>query len=219
MNTVNIKKVSDLRGEEIHGIFAHAEEIAGMHSALTSSRGDYFKKRLLSKLSKPLEEKMVREFAEKSGIKDYKRHVHQLVKCGFVEQKSSSDKMWYTYRRTYNGEEAMAFVSKLERKFGTGRVKDLFKASLGINSTRLFLKVYSSTPKAFNGEKDIVYSPLEIGQMTSFLPRTIEGISASDKLDGGGLVSYMEDGNVHVNPRRSTAFYQYLKGLYSLLPR
>lgn len=38
-----------------------------------------------------------------------------------------------------------------------------------------------------------------------------------DKLDGAGLVSYMDDGNIHVNPRRSTAFYAYLRKLYQLL--
>ncbi len=40
-----------------------------------------------------------------------------------------------------------------------------------------------------------------------------------DKLDDAGLVSYMDDGNIHVNPRRSTAFYAYLRKLYQLLAK
>ena len=48
--------------------------------------------------------------------------------------------------------------------------------------------------------------------------RSVEGISSMDKLDDAGLVSYMDDGNIHVNPRRSTAFYSYLRKLYRLLP-
>ena len=49
--------------------------------------------------------------------------------------------------------------------------------------------------------------------------RGVEGVSAIDKLDDAGLTSYLEDGNVHVNPRRSTAFYHYLRNLYILLAR
>ncbi len=49
--------------------------------------------------------------------------------------------------------------------------------------------------------------------------RSIEGISSMDKLDDAGLVSYLDDGQIHVNPRRSSAFYAYLKKLYQLLAR
>ena len=40
-----------------------------------------------------------------------------------------------------------------------------------------------------------------------------------DKLDDAGLVSYLDDGNIHVNPRRSTAFYAYLRKLYELIAK
>jgi len=77
------------------------------------------------------------------------------------------------------------------------------------------LKIYGSDK--LPAGKDIIYTPLEIGQISAFLPRTVEGIAAVDKLDSAGLVSYLDDGNIHVNPRRSTAFYYYLKGLFQLL--
>ena len=64
---------------------------------------------------------------------------------------------------------------------------------------------------------EVIYTPLEIGQLIRVFARSVEGISPLDKLDDAGLVSYMEDGNIHVNPRRSTAFYAYLKKLHQML--
>ena len=65
--------------------------------------------------------------------------------------------------------------------------------------------------------REIIYTPLEIGQLMRLFARSVEGISSMDKLYDAGLVSYLDDGNIHVNPRRSTAFYAYLKKLYQLL--
>ena len=67
--------------------------------------------------------------------------------------------------------------------------------------------------------REILYTSLEIGQLFRIFARSIEGVSAIDKLDDAGLTSYLEDGKVHVNPRRSTAFYHYLRNLYFLFAR
>lgn len=209
------KHIEDLQGDVIKGIFSNADKVAELHATLTSPRGGYLKKRLLSRLVNPLEEKEVRRISEESGVREYKRHIHKLIKFGLVEQKADLKTGEYVYRRTYDGEDVFNAMRQLEGKMGLDRAIKLYEESLGKNSLRLFLKIYG-LPKEFTGE-DIVYTPLEIGQISSFLPRTIEGISAIDKLDGAGLVSYLEDGNVHVNPRRSTLFYRYLKHLYTLL--
>jgi len=214
MDLDHLKQAGDLKGDIIKEIFTHAEELADMHATLTSPRGDYFKKSLLARLANPVGEADVEVFAKEVGVSEYKRHIHRLRKFGLIEQTSDSAG-YYVYRRTYNGEEAMNALNMLEGKFGPERIVKLYEASLGKNSIRLFLKVYGS-PKEAKGE-DIVYTPLEIGQISSFLPRTIEGIAAIDKLDDAGLVSYLEDGNVHVNPRRATVFYAYLKNLYLLI--
>ena len=58
-----------------------------------------------------------------------------------------------------------------------------------------------------------------MGQLIRLFARSVEGISAMDKLDDAGLVSYLDDGNIHVNLRRSTAFYAYLKSLYQVLAK
>lgn len=208
-------KIEDMKGDVIKKIFANAEEVAGLHAALTSPRGDYFKKRLLAKLAEPLPEREVMAYAEEAGIREYKRHIHKLIAFELVEQKSETTTGGYIYRRTYDGEEALNAMRQLEGTFGPERIRPLYEASLGKNSIRLFLKVYGSSKEPTNG--DIIYSPLEIGQIANFLPRTIEGISAIDKLDDAGLVSYLDDGNIHVNPKRSTAFYRYLKNIYQLI--
>lgn len=58
---------------------------------------------------------------------------------------------------------------------------------------------------------------MEIGQLIRSFSRSVEVFSTIDMLDDAGLVSYLDDGGIHVNPRRSTAFYHYLKNLYRLL--
>ena len=45
----------------------------------------------------------------------------------------------------------------------------------------------------------------------------MEAFSTIDMLDDAGLVSYLGDGGIDVNPRPSTAFYHYLRNLYRLL--
>ena len=81
------------------------------------------------------------------------------------------------------------------------------------------LTIFGSNKEADLLTREVTYTPLEIGQLIRGFVRNVEGISSLDKLDDAGLVSYLEDGNIHVNPRRSTAFYAYLKKLYQLLER
>ena len=57
------------------------------------------------------------------------------------------------------------------------------------------------------------------GKGTVVLIRPARTFYERIKLDDAGLISYLDDGNVHVNPRRSTAFYHYLRNLYLLLSR
>ena len=218
-NLESKNNTQDLQGDVIKDIFKQAEKIADLHTTLTSPRGDYFRKKLMAKLAKPMEEKEVEQFCLNAGVREYKRHLHKLIKFGLVsKQEKDNATNIFTYMRTYEGEEAVNIVRELERKLEMGRTKKILQAALGQNSIRLFLKVYGN-PKSSKPGEDIIYTPLEIGQISTFLPRTIEGISAIDKLDDAGLVSYIEEGNIHVNPRRSTAFYQYLKALHQLLAK
>ncbi|MFH1427915.1 MAG: hypothetical protein ABIG60_05325 [Patescibacteria group bacterium] len=210
------KYIQDLQGDVIKNMFIYADRIADLHSALSSPRGNYYRKKLLGTLTKPYTDDEVMKFSEKFGVKEYKRHVHKFIKYGLVSKREiDSSPRNYTYMRTYNGEDAVNKTRELERKISLDKAKKIYQACLGENSIRLFIKIYGLPKDVKNG--DITYSPIEIGQISSFLPRTIEGMAATDKLDEAGLVSYLDDGKIHVNPRRSTAFYQYLKDLYWLL--
>ena len=212
------KQMSDygegLERDLIKGIARSAEEIADLHATLTSARGKFFRRRLLHLLSgggRSREE--IENLRKELGLEESERHLNKFITYHLIEPISVEGQEGF--HRTRLGEQAINAVRELERKIGEERAKKIFQAALGTNSIRLFLKVYGS-PTEPKGE-DIVFTPLEIGQLSTILPRTVEGIAAIDKLDAAGLVSYLGDGNVHVNPRRSGAFYYYLKRLYQLL--
>lgn len=204
-----------LQGTVIKDIYKQTEKIAFLHATLTSPRGEFFRQNLLRMLADGLTAEEILQLTKKFGLDEYKRHINKLVDAGFIAIADLDGKEGYI--RTTLGEEAVNALRELERKIGPEKMKAIYMASLGMNSLRLFLKVYGHQDHTANVNTDIIYTPLKIGQLSAFLPRTIEGLAAIDKLDDAGLVSYLEDGNIHVNPRRCVAFYQYLKRLFGLI--
>lgn len=210
INDVHIK---DLQGKVIEQIFINAEHIAELHAVLTSSLGGPFRRKILQNLGEGKTVKQIEAFRKDNGHEEVTRHINQLLAFKLIEPLSQGKST--TYIRTPLGERAINYVRKLEGKIDPERANKIFQSALGKNSIRMFLKVYGLPKEPKDG--DIVYTPLEIGQISTFLPRSIEGVAAIDKLDDAGLVSYLEDGRIHINPRRSVAFYQYLKELYMLI--
>ena len=88
---------------------------------------------------------------------------------------------------------------------------------MGPNSIRLFLRVYSDATEAARDRLQIRYTPAELGKLSLFLPRVIEGISAIDKLNEADLVVYRDDNHIHVQPVKARSFYQYLRELFDIL--
>ena len=209
----NDSHINDLQGDAIKQIFIYAGRVADLHAALTSLQGGLFRRKILQNLATSMTLDQIEEIRKEVGREEIQRHLNLLLEFKLVEGVAVDGSDGYV--RTQLGERAINYVRKLEEKIDQDRSNKIFQSSLGKNSIRLFLKVYG-LPKESEGG-DIIYTPLEIGQMCTFLPRTIEGIAAIDKLDDAGLVSYLEDGRIHVNPRRSVAFYQYLKELYMLI--
>ena len=123
------------------------------------------------------------------------------------------------YVRTSLGEEALNTVRELQRKVSEEHARSIADAGLGSDAIKLFLTIFANPKEVDLTTREILYTPLEIGQLIRIFSRSVEGVSAIDKLDDAGLISYLEDGNVHVDPRRSTTFYHYLRNLYSLLAR
>lgn len=203
-----------LQGMIIKDIYKQADRIARLHATLTSPRGEFFRRKLLHMLADGLTSEEILKITKEFGVEEYKRHINKFIEDGFVMMIDVDGKEGYV--RTAHGEKAINALRALERKIGPEKAKAIFIASLGSNSIRLFLKVYGQKHAEENVGEDIIYTPIEIGQLSTFLPRTIEGLASIDKLDDAGLVSYLDDGNIHVNPRRCVAFYQYLKALYEL---
>ena len=204
------------KGQAIKKILQQADDIAQFHAVLTSPRREYWRRRFLHALKTPLTFDQLERLRKQAGVEEYQRHINKLVRCGMARPVLSDGEVT-GYVRTEIGEAALNAVSELEREIGEERARAITEAPLGPDGIRLFLTIFGDNKEPDFASREIVYSPLEIGQLIRSFSRSIEAFSTIDMLDDAGLVSYLDDGGIHVNPRRSTAFYHYLKNLYRLL--
>ena len=93
----------------------------------------------------------------------------------------------------------------------------IYAASLGPNSLRLFLRIYGDRREPDWDIRQIRYTAAEIGRLSLFLPRTIEGISAIDKLNEADVLVYQDNNEVHMQPAKARALYLYFLELYSIV--
>ena len=207
-----------LAGVTIKEIFQNIDAVAQLHAVLSSPRGQFLHRRLLHALRGGLTHDEIERLRKEHGVEESDRHINKLAKWGLIEPVGSVGEIT-GYVRTDLGEEALNAARELERKIGEDRATNICQAALGVNALRLFLTIFGNNKEVDLVSREVLYTPLEIGQLMRLFTRSLEGISSMDKLDDGGLVSYMDDGNIHVNPRRSTAFYAYLRKLYQLLAK
>ena len=207
-----------LAGVTIKEIFQNIEAVAELHAVLSSPRGHFLHRRLLHALRGSLTHDEIERLRKEHGVEESDRHINKLVKWGLIDPMGTAGEIT-GYVRTALGEEALNAVRELERKIGEDRATNICQSALGVNALRLFLTIFGNNKEVDLVSREVVYTPLEIGQLMRLFTRSLEGISSMDKLDDAGLVSYMDDGNIHVNPRRSTAFYAYLKKIYQLLAK
>ena len=186
---------NDLQGNLMKKIFVREGEIADLHAAITSSRGDRFRARLLHALESKVDRAEVQKLAEETGLREYRRHLNKLAKFGLIQVESAPEGEKIV--RTQLGERAVNALRALERRLGIEEARSLYDASLGTNSLRLFLRIYSCEKGVDWDKLKASFTPAEIGRLSLFLPRSIEGISAIDKLNEAGLVVY-EDGWIHL---------------------
>lgn len=204
-----------LVGQRIKEIFRQAERIAKLHACLTSPRGDNFRLRLLQAMENPLDETGVSQLSLLSGVSEYHRHLQRLLQFRLVKPQEGEHKK--LYGRTNVGEEAINTLREFERRVDKDVAKAIYSASLGPNSIRLFLRIYGDKREANWDRLQITYSPVEIGRLSLFLPRVIEGISAIDKLNEAGLLVYEDDDQIHMQPMKARSFYQYLLALLGIV--
>ena len=205
-------------GTFIEKVLKHVVEVAELLSVLSSPRRQYLRRRLLQSLRSPMTIDEIEGFRMEFGAQEYERHIHKFLRWGLVEPVTSDEDV-IGYVRTSLGEEGLNIVRELQRKVGEEQAKSIADAGLGSDAIKLFLTIFGNPKEVDLSTREILYTPLEIGQLMRIFTRTVEGVSAIDKLDDAGLTTYLEDGNVHINPRRSTAFYHYLRNLYFLLAR
>ena len=205
-----------LEGVTIKKIYQNVEAVAELHAVLSSPRGDYLHRRLLHALRCGLTNYELELIRKEHGVEESDRHINKLARWGLIEQVGPSGGIT-GYVRSTLGEEALNAVRELERKIGEDRATMIAEAGVGVNAMRMFLTIFGNDKEPDLSSREVVYTPLEMGQLIRLFARSVEGISSMDKLDDAGLVSYLDDGKIHVNPRRSTAFYAYLRKLYHLL--
>ena len=135
----------ELAGKTIKEVFHRAEQISDLHSGLTSPRGDYFRLRMLQELEAPTDESTIEKERLESGIQEYQRHLHKLIRLGLTSQSDSGGHTRFT--RTGLGERAVNAVRELQRSIGDEDARNIYAAALGPNSLRLFLRIYGNKPE------------------------------------------------------------------------
>ena len=207
-----------LEGVIIKNIYRNLASVAELHSVLTSPRGKYLHRRLLHAMREKLSYDEIERLCKEYDVEESDRHINRLTKWQLIEPATTPEGV-AGYVRTELGEEALNTVREMERKIGEEKAEVICRSALGVNAMKMFLTIFGNNKEADLFTREVTYTPLEIGQLIRGFVRNVEGISSLDKLDDAGIVSYLDDGNIHVNPRRSTAFYGYLKKLYELLER
>ena len=207
--------VKELAGRTIKELFRRAEEISRLHSGITSPRGDYLRLRMLQAMETPLAEFEIEDVQAESGVQEHIRHVNKLLNLGLISAHGSDGGS--KYARTDLGERAVNAVREFHRNIGGEIARAVYSAALGPNSIRLFLRIYGDKREPARDHLDVRFTPVEVGRMSLFLPRIIEGVSAVDKLSEAGLFVYGDDGYIYMPAVKARAFYCYLRELYEII--
>jgi len=186
----NIIKLFD--GDIIKEIYKNAELIATLHKTLTSSRGCFFRMQLLQSLRKEQSQDELHTLRNAQGIEELKRHLNKLLDFKLIEEVSKDGDMVF-WQRTSLGEEALNNVRQLETAIGNENANKIFEAYLGINSIRLFLLVFNAEKQIDPSKRDICFTSQEIGKICMFLPRTMEGYAAIDKLSDAEILVFSDE--------------------------
>lgn len=219
---LNMNEKAELSEEkDLKMIFELAKPISVLHQVLTHSTGNYFRLKLLQKLRKKTDTDKIQKFRDEAQLEESQRHLNKLLKFKLIKEAEGPENK--AYERTDLGEEAVNAVKELQHKLGKKYAEKIFEASLGKNSIRLFIKVYEHDGEfSVDGggkKRKIRYDPLEIGKISLFLPRSIEGLVAIDKLNLARLLYYSDDGYINFPQLKARAFFQYLKRLSNILPQ
>lgn len=206
---------SELEGLRIKKLFENTEALAELHATLTSDRGNYFRMKLLHRLSTWVDEAELKQLSEEETLEECARHLNKLIRFKLVRTLETHGEKRYI--RTELGERAVNATRALERGIGRRAAENIYEVSLGPNSIRAFLRVYGRKGEIDFTSKEIKYTISEIAKLFSFIQRGIDRISAMDKLDLTGLFVYKDDGFVYIEPQKAREFYRYLLELREII--
>lgn len=205
---------SALEGVQIKKIYEESDSLADLHITLTSDRGNYFRMKLLHKLSSWTNEEELNQLRKEEDLEEYVRHLNKLIRFKLIRAPTNMDNRFI---RTELGERAVNATRALERGIGKRKAEKIYKSSLGPNSIRAFLRVYGRKGEFSFTPKESKYTVSEIAKLFSFIQRGIDRISAMDKLDSAGLLDYKDDGLIYFEPRKAREFYRYLLELHTIM--
>ena len=209
-----LEKYADtLEGDVIKEIFNDAEAVAFLHQTIYCSRGGYFRRMLLQMLETKVSISEIKKLTAESELHESQRHIHKLLELQLIREENETQH----YQRTNKGEAAINALRSLETNITREEAKKIFSSYLGLNSIRLFLRAYGTRKEINPKTHEIKFSASEIGKLYLFLPRSIEGAAAVDKLNSSGLLAYRDDGAIYLDSIRASGFYKYLKALYAIV--
>lgn len=205
------QQINSLEGDVIKGIFKDAEAIAFLHQTISSPRGDYFRRKLLQLIATETNISEIENLKTEAQLRELQRHINKLSELQLISSCKEG-----VYNRTEKGEKVVNALRALETELGTEDARKIFTSVLGPNSIRFFLRVYGSRKEVNLKNKEVKFSTAEIGKLALFLPRSIEGIAAIDKLSDAELLVYKDNGSVYLDPVKARSFYKYLKLLHQM---
>lgn len=162
-----------------------------------------------------LDDAAIHQLRVHSGINEHHRHLHRLLRFGLVAELDAAGDLRFS--RTDRGEQAINAVRQLERRLGKEAATQAYRAALGPTSMRLFLRVYGDRRDADREHLQVRYTPEELGRLSVFLPRVIDGMSAIDKLNEADRLVYQDDNHIHMQPVKARGFYKCPCELYRVL--
>ena len=153
----------------------------------------------------------IEKLKSEAQLRELQRHINKLSELQLISSYKED-----VYKRTEKGEKVVNALRALETELGTEDARKIFTSVLGPNSIRFFLRVYGLRKEVNLKNKEVKFSTTEIGKLALFLPRSIEGMAAIDKLSDAELLVYKDDGSIYLDPVKARSFYKYLKLLYQM---
>ncbi len=200
---------------KIQTLFRLAEELAALHEVLGSPRGDYFHLRILQVLETERSLEELEQLKLDAHLDEIRRHLNKLLGFRLIGEHSANGRT--LYKRTDAGEKVVNALRALGRRIGEEATFKIFRANLGVNSIRLFLRVYGSKNGVTFERPEIVLTPTEMGKIALFLPHSLEGIAAVDKLSDAEILVYSEERDIKVPAQKARAFCRYLLDLFAIV--